>query len=197
VVSVYNKDNVLVTKTKTDNKGNFKLLETPNAPFYIAVDGFGYYNSSVQIDEDLTQGQSMHKTLELIKVEAEIIKNAVVVNNKTYDAINVENILFDFDESTIKAESYATLHKVYNLMKAKRDIKIVINAHTDAKGAANYNNKLSEGRALAVYNHLINEGISKDRLTYESYGENQPIKNCDTCSDEENAQNRRVEFVLK
>lgn len=197
VVSIYNKDKHLVGTFKTGAEGTFKLSETPNAPFYITVANEGYYVSENKIDENLSKGNSLTKKIEVYKVEAEIVKDAIVVDNETFDAISVENILFDFDKATIKDESLITLHKVLNLLKAKRDVKITINAHTDTKGSVGYNNKLSEVRALAVYNHLISKGIDVDRIDYKAYGESTPVVKCMSCTDEQNAKNRRVEFVVK
>ncbi|MCB9425972.1 MAG: OmpA family protein [Flavobacteriales bacterium] len=197
VVSIFNKDKELLGKFKTGAEGSFRLSDAPNAPFYISVENDGYYVSENIIENDLTNGSSMNKTLEVYKVEAEIVKDAVVVGNETFDVIAVEDIFFDFDKATIKEESKVTLHKVYNLLKAKNEMHIVINAHTDSNGSVGYNDKLSQVRALAVYNHLISEGISADRISYKAYGESKPLVKCADCTDEQDAKNRRVEFVIQ
>lgn len=197
VVSIYNKDKELVGTFKTGEEGTFRLSETPNTPFYIAIKNNGYYESENKIEENISKGSSLHRELKVYKEEAEIVKDAVVVDDKKFDAISVENILFDFDKATIKEESLVTLHKVLNLLKAKSEMKIIINAHTDTKGSVGYNNKLSEVRALAVYNHLIGKGIAVERIEYKAYGESTPMIKCTSCTDDQNAKNRRVEFVVK
>ena len=198
IVTIYNKDKEVVSKMITDEEGSFKFTEAPQAPFYIAVNNLEYYNTEFKIEEDLTKGATLQKELELIKVEAEIVKNAVVVNNKKYDAIGVTNILFDFDKAIIKQESYEPLHKVFNLMRARNDVEIIVNAHTDLKGSNAYNNKLSQERAVSVYNYLVGKGISRDRISYKSYGKKQPLVKCGSkCDEEDDAKNRRVEFIIK
>lgn len=197
IVSIYNKDKQLLGQFRTGVEGTFKLSDAPNAPFYISVENNGYYVSEDKIESDLTQGGSLFKEIQLFEEETKIVEDAVVVGDEKFDVIAVENILFDFDKATIKDESKVTLQKVYNLLKGKNTINITINAHTDTKGSDGYNNKLSEVRALSVYNYLITEGINADRITYKAYGESVPVVACTNCTEEEDAQNRRVEFVIQ
>ena len=71
-----------------------------------------------------------------------------------------------------------------------------MNGHTDNTGDASINLKLSESRALAVMNYLLQKGIDKNRLDYAGYGETRPITDND--SPESRDKNRRVEVkVLK
>jgi outer membrane protein OmpA-like peptidoglycan-associated protein len=57
---------------------------------------------------------------------------------------------------------------------------------------------LSEKRAQSTYNYLINNGISKDRLAYKGYGKSQLKFKCNgNCTEEQESQNRRVEFIIK
>jgi outer membrane protein OmpA-like peptidoglycan-associated protein len=74
-------------------------------------------------------------------------------------------------------------------------MKIEISGHTDSKGSDTYNEVLSRKRAQAVVNWLVANGISRDRLTYEGYGESRPLASND---DEEEGRelNRRTEFKI-
>ncbi|MFH1320009.1 MAG: OmpA family protein, partial [Bacteroidota bacterium] len=87
----------------------------------------------------------------------------------------IENILYDFDKSTIKQESYPILNKLAEILNDLPGLKAEISGHTDHIGPESYNQILSERRALAVVNYLIKQGINKTRLIYKGFGEARPI----------------------
>jgi len=104
-------------------------------------------------------------------------------------------ILFDFDSAIIKPESYPLLREfAHALQGGLADANIMIAGHTDHKGTANYNFRLSEHRAEAVKNFLVSAyQIEENRLTLKAYGENQPIDSNET--EQGRKRNRRVEFI--
>jgi len=102
-------------------------------------------------------------------------------------------VLFDFDSSTIKPESYPLLDEVAVILDTNPEIKGEIRGHTDSTGPAEYNQKLSEKRAKAVEEYLENKGIDPSRWTSKGYGASQPIASNDTL--EGRQENRRVELV--
>ncbi len=73
-------------------------------------------------------------------------------------------------------------------------MKIEIAGHTDSVGSEMYNLRLSEARANAVRDYLIQHGISPDRLIAKGYGESRPI--APNTTREGRAKNRRVEFTV-
>lgn len=104
-------------------------------------------------------------------------------------------ITFDVNKSTIKPESMGALNEIAKLMTDHGDLNLEVNGHTDSDGNAAANMKLSEERAAAVRNKLIEMGINASRLTIKGNGSTQPIDNNKT--QEGKANNRRVEFVKK
>jgi outer membrane protein OmpA-like peptidoglycan-associated protein len=102
-------------------------------------------------------------------------------------------ILFDVGQATIQPESTGTLNEVARLMKDHPDLRFEIDGHTDSDGNAEANLKLSERRAAAVRDKLIEMGIDGSRLTTKGFGSGKPIDSNDTA--EGKANNRRVEFV--
>jgi outer membrane protein OmpA-like peptidoglycan-associated protein len=94
----------------------------------------------------------------------------------------------------LKTASYPELERVLKFLSNDRIKRIRISGHTDSKGPDAYNEDLSRRRAKSVYQYLIDNGISEDRLEYEGYGEKQPIDTNDTA--EGRANNRRVEFTI-
>lgn len=103
-------------------------------------------------------------------------------------------ILFEFDSADIAPGAADVIRRVAEMMKNNPDIRIAVVGHTDSTGDYKYNLKLSERRADAMLNALVNEGISSDRLVALGVGQLSPAATNDT--DEGRAQNRRVELVL-
>lgn len=106
--------------------------------------------------------------------------------------VAVYGIQFDFNQSTIRADSEPTLQNVLGILNARPDLKLEIQGHTDNVGTAEYNQELSESRAASVVAWLTAKGIAQGRLTAHGYGMTQPI--ADNGSDEGRARNRRVEL---
>ncbi|KAF0154432.1 MAG: hypothetical protein FD159_2580 [Syntrophaceae bacterium] len=86
-----------------------------------------------------------------------------------------EDIHFDFDKSTLKPEAQIILKRNIQILKDNPKAKIRVAGYTSASGTGEYNQKLSERRAKAVQEFLINEGvITPDRLSTIGYGETHP-----------------------
>jgi outer membrane protein OmpA-like peptidoglycan-associated protein len=73
-------------------------------------------------------------------------------------------------------------------------IVVEIQGHTDNSGTVSHNQKLSENRAISVYNYLINNGLDKKYLKYKGYGASKPVAGNET--EIGRAKNRRTEFVI-
>jgi len=114
------------------------------------------------------------------------------INNKGFIALDIH---FDFGKSTVKPESMPIIEELYTLLKTNPDLKVSIEGHTDNVGNAASNQTLSEQRAQSVMNLLIGKGISKDRLSFKGWGQNNPV--ADNRTEEGKAKNRRVEIVKK
>lgn len=98
---------------------------------------------------------------------------------------------FDFDKSTLKPEGRQLLDQVAQQAQGINLETIIAVGHTDSIGTEAYNQGLSERRAEAVRQELINEGISASRINAVGYGESRPVTSND--SREGRAQNRRIE----
>jgi outer membrane protein OmpA-like peptidoglycan-associated protein len=106
-----------------------------------------------------------------------------------------EKIQFDTNKSTIKPESHGLLDEIVGVFKDNPQLrKVSIEGHTDSDGADPYNMKLSDGRAKAVLQYLVEHGIDAGRLTAKGFGESKPIASNDTPEGKE--KNRRVEFLI-
>ncbi|NAS12462.1 OmpA family protein [Poritiphilus flavus] len=103
-------------------------------------------------------------------------------------------ILFDTGKSSIKAESTGVMVDIIQILNEYPNAKFTVEGHTDSVGSAKLNQRLSEERANAVRDFLINEGIGSDRLNAIGYGEDKPIATNNTRAGR--TQNRRVEINL-
>ena len=107
--------------------------------------------------------------------------------------IVTNGIRFDVNKTTIRPESMGTINSIYKILNDNPELKFSVEGHTDSDGDGALNQTLSEGRAQAVMNKLIEMGISADRLSFKGFGESKPI--AENATAEGKANNRRVEFV--
>lgn len=103
-------------------------------------------------------------------------------------------ILFDTGNSSLKPESTSVFVDIIRILNEYPNARFTVEGHTDSVGSNATNQKLSESRANAVRDFLINEGISASRLQAIGYGEERPIASNDTRAGR--TQNRRVEINL-
>lgn len=159
------------------------LVSLPSGKNYgIAVKAENYLFHSENFDIPASTGfQEINKDIRMKKIE---------VGNK----IVLKNIFFDFNKSTLRAESTTELDRLIKLLTDIPTLKIEISGHTDNVGAATYNKTLSESRAKAVVDYLVKNGIAASRLTYKGYGFDQPIAANDTEAGRQ--LNRRTEFKV-
>lgn len=116
-----------------------------------------------------------------------------------FKKLQLDPIYFDFDKSNIRSDAAVELAKVVEVLKMYPDIKIDVRSHTDSRGNDNYNMKLSDRRAKSTMQWMINNGISKDRITGKGYGESRLVNKCANgvpCTPEEHQANRRSEFII-
>lgn len=102
---------------------------------------------------------------------------------------------FEFDSAEVRPQYYETIRQVADFLAEHEDTVAELGGHTDNVGAEEYNQDLSERRAAAVRQVLIERfNVSPARITSRGYGESQPIANNGT--PQGRAQNRRVESVV-
>lgn len=113
---------------------------------------------------------------------------------ETGKKIILNNIFFDVNQSTLRQESYSELGRILKLMNDISSLRIEISGHTDNIGSVKSNKNLSEQRAKAVKDYLVQNGANKERLTFKGYGSTQPVANNSTEGGRQ--LNRRTEFKV-
>jgi outer membrane protein OmpA-like peptidoglycan-associated protein len=153
-----------------------------------------------------TKRQATHGSyyyLDMVSVEPK--KQEVATRNtqetpKTYTeyklnkAFTFNNVLFEFDTYQLVSKAKKELNQLASYLAENENLMVTINGHTDDVGLKNYNLRLSEQRAKAVADYLINKGIAKKRVLYYGYGSIKP--KFDNKKAINRKKNRRVEFVF-
>ncbi len=93
--------------------------------------------------------------------------------------VNLPDILFDVNQSTLKPEAKLVIAKLAGILLIMGDLNTRIEGHTDSTGSYGYNMSLSEARASAVRDFLFEQGIEGQRMTVKGYGPDRPIADND------------------
>ncbi|MEZ5933551.1 MAG: OmpA family protein [Alphaproteobacteria bacterium] len=109
--------------------------------------------------------------------------------------VTLGDVLFDVDGSSLKPGGVAEVQRVATTLKERPDLRVSIEGHTDSTGSENYNLRLSEERATAVRQTLIDAGVPGERISARGFGESYPVATNDTQSGRQ--ENRRVELILQ
>jgi len=170
----------IITTTETRESNNEFLVTLPiGSDYALNVSRPGYLFHSEHFSLVDTQAFENY----IIRIELSPIE--------VDQFITLRNVFFDVGQHELKISSEPELNKLYDLLVNTRDLSVEIGGHTDNTGMAGSNIILSEKRAQAVYDYLVNKGISSERLAYKGYGDMQPTASND--SEEGRALNRRTE----
>jgi type IX secretion system PorP/SprF family membrane protein len=116
--------------------------------------------------------------------------------NETPDQVGAvsKTILFEFDKSVVKKESYGELESMVNLLEMNPTYKLSLEGHTDAVGTEAYNVSLSKNRVNAVRDFLVINGIAAERIIIQHHGEGKPVATNDNADGRKS--NRRVDVQI-
>ncbi len=108
--------------------------------------------------------------------------------------VNLGDVLFDTGRYTLKPNAQIALAKVATILTIYPNLKVQVEGYTDSVGGDAYNQKLSENRANAVHDFLIQNGVPAANVTSVGYGKADPVAPNDTAAGR--AKNRRVNLVV-
>ncbi len=137
----------------------------------------------------------VHGAEEQVAVVEEVVVEEVVA--EPAEPVRVElDVKFDFDKTAVKDESQGDIKALADFMSQYPQTTTVVEGHTDSVGTDAYNQGLSERRANAVRDVLVNQyGLSPDRVNAAGYGESRPV--ADNATSDGRAINRRVEAEVE
>jgi outer membrane protein OmpA-like peptidoglycan-associated protein/tetratricopeptide (TPR) repeat protein len=184
VVILDDKKNIVGTEM-TDVNGMVSSNLLCNKDYSVQVSKNDYNSGVFTIAK--SNGPKAEITAALQPIEV-IIKPDEVVLNEIY---------FEYNKSNITQEGAFELDKLVGVMNKYPEMIILVESHTDNRGADDYNQKLSDKRAKSTVQYVISKGINAARITGEGKGETTPIVNCgENCTEEEHAKNRRSKFNI-
>ena len=171
-----------VTFIPVDEDGDYVASLLKNEDYLLTIKGedIVYQSTYVAAKDSITAP--------VIKLEMEVQPIEVGMHYRLH------NIYFAFNSADILSSSQKVLDEFIVFLNDHPTMTISIEGHTDNVGSDEFNLILSENRAKAVYNYLVNNGIDANRLQYKGFGETAPIATNET--EEGRAMNRRTEFVI-
>lgn len=116
------------------------------------------------------------------------------IDDKRGLVITLSDVLFAFDSAHVRSEYGAMVERVVTFLRDNPDYSLTVEGHTDSTGTDAYNQELSERRAEAVRQALIERGGDPSRVFAVGFGESRPVASNNT--HEGRSQNRRVEIVI-
>lgn len=117
------------------------------------------------------------------------------ISDEELFAQNVRDIYFDFDRYDLRPEAREILRANARALQQYPRWNVTIEGHCDERGTDDYNLALGDRRASAAKEFLVSQGISPERMSTISYGEERPV--CATSTEDCWARNRRADFVLR
>ncbi|WP_285108563.1 OmpA family protein [Promicromonospora sp. MEB111] len=108
------------------------------------------------------------------------------------DLVEIPNITFVTDSARLTKDGRKVVREAAEVLAEHPEVEVRVEGHTDSVGTEAHNQRLSERRAEAVVDELVEQGVDRDRLTWKGFGESTPLVVPRTFADLE--KNRRVEF---
>lgn len=168
--------------TVEDKNGmvRMKMNNSMNYTFYATADN--YFGNTVKYSSFDKAPGNYSLTIELEKLS-------------TGKQIALEDLFYDLNKWNIRPDAALVLDKLAQILTENPNVKIEIGSHTDSRGTAETNMKLSQRRSESVLAYLVKKGIAPTRLVAKGYGESQLINKCAdgvNCTEEEHQENRRT-----
>jgi len=180
---ILNKTTDNVDVLKTDLAGHYEIEVSPRTEYLIKASKEGYFSDCAGIK---------------IKNSCFPVRDLILEKHKEGIVFTVNNIYYDFDKWFIREDAKPALDNLVRIMQ-ENPITVELSSHTDCRGSDEYNMKLSQKRAQAAVDYIIEHGIDAERITAKGYGESVPVNKCVDgikCTDEEYQLNRRTEFKI-
>ena len=147
-------------QAETGNSGDFKFALKPAVDYIFLASKRGYLNGK---EKETTKGQEKSRDFMVTILLTAIDK-----------PIELPNILYDFGKWDLRPESMVSLDKLVETLLDNPNVTIELMSHTDSRDTEEYNQTLSQKRAQAVVQYLIDKGIAPERLSPKGYGESTP-----------------------
>ena len=182
-------DNNGDVKTYNSTNGTFAFNLAREKTYVITADKQGFSSTRATIS-----------TMDVKRSDPDDTAMVTICLETIENRFRVSNVYYDYDLATLRPESVASLDSLVNFMRDNPSLSVEIYSFADAKGTDAYNKKLSERRAQAVKDYLVNNGIEGERMIVKGLGETNPAAPNTTEGGADNPMgrqlNRRTEFRI-
>ena len=198
-VSLFDRDLKILDSTITDSKGFYQFEVDCSTSYVVRVskDGFSTSGEVVEMNSDFGTENSLDFSM---NEGGELGITKADDGDDLNDLLQLDTIYFDLDKYQIRPDAEVELQKIIAVMKSYPNVRIDVRSHTDSRAGDEYNQILSNKRAKATINYIIEKsGISAERISGRGYGESQLVNKCSNgidCSESKHALNRRSEFII-
>ncbi len=182
-VFVLDRNTDKVNVLKTDAAGEYETEVGPRNEYSVKATKVGYFS-------DCSGVKVGNKYLS--------VRDLILERPRAGKVFTVDNIYYDFDKWFIREDAKPALNNLVRIMQ-ENPITVELSSHTDCRGSDAYNMKLSQRRAQAAVDYIVEHGIDSSRITAKGYGESKPVVVCEPCkgcTEEEHQLNRRTEFKI-
>lgn len=179
---INNQDQSVLMKIQTDETGMYFITLPVGTDYTFSVNRKGYL--------PFTELYSLANK----EADSVYVKNIALQPITINASFTFKNIEFTSNSSVLPESASIELNRLVALLKENNTIQVQISGHTDNTGKEEENKKLSANRALAIVNYLIEQGIEKNRLSYQGFGSSIPIASNDI--PEGRAKNRRTSVEI-
>lgn len=179
-IMIHESEEILVLKT--DSLGQYKTEVSPYSSYTVLAKKMSYLDDCMDIE---------------IEEESKNLQDLILPQmlNKVY---TVENIYYDLDKWFIRTDAEGPLNEVVAFLQ-ENPVKIELSSHTDCRASHEYNERLSQRRAEAAVEYIVNQGIDTTRIVAKGFGETMLVNECADgvdCTEEQHQMNRRTEFKI-
>lgn len=195
-IQVTNQCNGKVRRLNSNQIGEFVYCLEEGCDFLVEASKAGFKGYQTLISTKSVRG-ARSKTLDITLTQSQSSVSTMPIEAGATAIL--EDIYYDFGDYEIKPEATKELNELMSLMNEYPTIKIELIAHTDSRGEAFYNMELSQKRAQAAKQYLVNQGIQHSRIKTFGFGESRIRNHCSdgvNCSEAEHQFNRRTEVRI-
>jgi OmpA-OmpF porin, OOP family len=172
-------DSIYTVVSSTD--GKYKIRIPSTKAYTIEVEKKGFVNLLERLDIQTLKLNTLEMNFKLQPIEVGTL-------------VNLKSVLFYMGTTSLLEESYPELDAIVDFLKTNPKVEIELEGHTDNRGDAKKNVKLSQERVGKIKSYLVSKGISSKRVRGKGFGGSKPIATSD--SEEARKLNRRVEFLI-
>ncbi|NVK66640.1 MAG: PD40 domain-containing protein [Flavobacteriales bacterium] len=186
-------NNELITSLEAQN-GQFSTEKLTNfqpndsVDFSIRINAEGYDSKTVEFEEVLG-------SIGKLTVDVSLDKSPPLIAS-IEDQLKEFTIYFDYDKSNIRQSEVDIMNEVVRIMNENPELKLMLYAHTDARGTKAYNKRLSNRRAQSSLKYIQKRITNPKRIQAKGLGETQLAVECDECTKQQHQLNRRTNFEI-